>query len=77
MATKYVGRALRMPRPCAVEAHVSSWRSRVITKSIQRETPRRKAVASQSVLQLFCSLQRETPRRKAVASNFEVFIVCY
>jgi hypothetical protein len=37
-------------------------------RSIKRETPRRKAVASQPVLRLFCSRERETPRRKAVAS---------
>jgi hypothetical protein len=42
----------------------------VTTKSIQLETPRRKAVASQGVLQCFYSRKRESPRRKAVASKY-------
>jgi hypothetical protein len=38
-------------------------------KGIKRETPRRKAMASQRVLRLVCSREREPPRRKAMASK--------
>jgi hypothetical protein len=41
----------------------------LITESIKRETPRRKAVASLKVLRLSCSSKRDSPRRKAVASK--------
>src|SRR5260370_42340522 len=37
----------------------------------KRESPRRKAVASQRVVQLVASRERDSPRRKAVASKFE------
>ena len=40
-----------------------------ITKSIEREPPRRKALASSRVLRLFVAAKREPPRRKAVAST--------
>jgi hypothetical protein len=36
--------------------------------SREREPPRRKAVASQSLPTLLCSRERDSPRRKAVAS---------
>ena len=39
------------------------------TESIERESPRRKGVASQRELRLFYSRDRETPRHKAVASQ--------
>jgi hypothetical protein len=58
-----------MPRPCAVEVHVY-WRvtANLLTKSMKRETPRRKAVASREILFLSDSREREPPRHKAVAS---------
>jgi hypothetical protein len=69
-----------MPRPCAVEAHARGYKNvskgcgpaeaqGPVAKSIKRETPRRKAVASQGVGSCLCSRERETPRRKAVASQ--------
>src|SRR6266567_7829999 len=39
-----------MPRPCAVEAQFPAEAQAPTAKSIKREAPRRKAVASQSVL---------------------------
>src|SRR5258705_13408306 len=60
-------KVLRMPRPCAVEVHVSYEVKRQLRH--QRETPRRKAVASQRVRDFCSSCKRETPRRKAVASQ--------
>jgi hypothetical protein len=76
---------LKMPRPCAVESHVCCVIGAAtlpeahiccfmvneagVEVSSKRETPRRKAVASQRVLfSPFCSRERESPRRKAVAS---------
>jgi hypothetical protein len=52
---------LQMPRACLVEFHVDGYCSG------NRETPRRKVVASQEQPP-FGSSNRETPRRKVVAS---------